>query len=68
MLFGTPIRDRGLLLGLSGWEVRMTGVGPVLLRDPIHHRTDKVGVEPRPGELVPVVPLALHGQVGVDAK
>ena len=46
----------------------MAGVCPVLLGDSIHHRADKVGVEPRPGELVPVVPLALHGQVGVHAE
>ena len=57
-----------VLLGLGGGEVGVAGIRPVLLGDSIHHRADKVWVETRPSELVPVVPLALHGQVGVDAE
>ena len=57
-----------VLLGLGGGEVGVAGIRPVLLGDSVHHRADKVWVETRPCELVPVVSLALHGQVGVDAK
>ena len=46
----------------------MTGVGPVLLGVTVHQGAHKVGVDARPGELVPLVPLALDGQVAVDPE
>ena len=41
----------------------MAGVSPVLLGVAVHQRADKVWVDPGPGELVPLVPLALHCEV-----
>ena len=73
MLLGAAIRlttNEGaiVLLGLGCREVGVAGIRPVLLGDPVHHRANKVWVGTRPCELVPVVPLTLHGQVGVDAE
>ena len=50
----------GLGLGL---QVGVTRVGSILLGVAVHQGAHKVRVDPRPGELVPLITLALHGQV-----
>ena len=44
-------------------QVGMAGVSPVLLGVAVHQGAHKVRVDPGPGELVPLIALALHCQV-----
>ena len=52
----------GLCRGL-GLEVGVAGVGSILLGVAVHQGAHKVRVDSRPGELISLIPLALHRQV-----
>ena len=52
----------GLCRGL-GLEVGVAGVGSILLGVAVHRGAHKVRVDSRPGELISLIPLALHRQV-----